>query len=66
MPDLTPFWVTWSTTAHTPAGVPVTAEGPHAEGLVGSHENTQVFHVMHQALFPQRLWLPLVVAGTLP
>jgi alkaline phosphatase len=66
MPDLTPFWITWSTTAHTSADVPVTAVGPFAEGLVGFHENTQVFHVMHHALFPQRLWLPLVVSGNSP
>ena len=45
------FHVTWSTTGHTGADVPVMAGGPGSELLSGRHEN---------------IWLHEVIASVLP
>jgi alkaline phosphatase len=50
MPDATPFYVNWTSKDHTPADVPVTAQGPWSELLIGSYENTHVHDVMCIAL----------------
>jgi alkaline phosphatase len=50
MPDETHFYVNWTTTTHTAADVPVTAQGPWSELLIGSYENTHVHDVMCIAL----------------
>jgi alkaline phosphatase len=44
------FVVGWATTGHTSAPVPVTAVGPGAEGVRGFIENTELFHVMVDAM----------------
>lgn len=44
------FVVGWATTGHTAAPVPITAAGPGAEGLAGSIENTDLFHVLVAAM----------------
>jgi alkaline phosphatase len=44
------FAVGWSTEGHTAVPVPVTAEGPGADRLVGTYENTHVHDVMKKAL----------------
>jgi len=44
------FEMGWTTTEHTADSVPVTAEGPGAEKLVGVYENTHVYDVMKEAL----------------
>ena len=44
------FVMGWATTGHTAAAVPVTAQGPGAEGFAGVVENTDVFHVMVDAM----------------
>lgn len=47
MPDGTPFWVDWSTNGeHTGVDVPVTAQGPHSEILVGEYPLTRIFEAM--------------------
>ena len=48
------FVVDWTTTGHTNLDVPVTAMGPGARDLTGVYENTHVFDVMREALFPTR------------
>jgi uncharacterized repeat protein (TIGR01451 family) len=50
MPDATPFYVNWTSDEHTAADVPVTAQGPWSELLIGSYENTHVHDVMCIAL----------------
>lgn len=44
------FSLDWTTRAHTSVPVPITAEGPEAEGLGGVYENTHVYEVMKKAL----------------
>ena len=60
MPDGTPFYVTWATTGHTSADVPVTAQGKEASSLVGAYENTYIYDVMDRALLDWTVWLPVV------
>jgi alkaline phosphatase len=61
MPDGTPFYVNWTTTAHTAADVPVTAEGPDSQFLLGTHENTYIYQVIFRAYFlGHDIFLPLV------
>jgi alkaline phosphatase len=50
MPDGTPFNVSFSTSIHTNRDVPVTAAGPGAPGLEGTHDLTAVFAAMHRAI----------------
>lgn len=50
MPDGTPFYVNWSSSEHTPSDVPVTAQGPSAEALQGTYENTYIHNVMVNTL----------------
>ncbi len=40
----------WTTEEHTDVPVPVTAEGPDAEALVGQHPNTVVHDLLERAL----------------
>lgn len=62
MPDETPFWVNWTTTDHTTADVPTTAQGPWSHLLVGTYENTHIHDIMRIALFfDPVVFLPLVV-----
>jgi alkaline phosphatase len=44
------FVLGWATTGHTSAPVPITSSGPGAERLNGSIENTDLFHVMADAM----------------
>jgi alkaline phosphatase len=44
------FVMGWATTGHTAAAVPITAQGPQAERLSGTIENTDLFAVMADAL----------------
>jgi alkaline phosphatase len=44
------FSVHWTTEAHTPAAVPVTAGGPGAEDLSGTYEITHLYDVMARVL----------------
>ena len=46
MPDMTPFYVNWTTTGHTPVNVPVTSSGPVAAALIGTYENTYIYDIM--------------------
>jgi alkaline phosphatase len=47
MPDGTPFWVDWTTSGeHTGVDIPVTAQGPHSEMLLGEYPLARVFEVM--------------------
>lgn len=46
------FVVDWTTTGHTNVDVPLTAMGPGSERLTGYYENTYVYEVMRDALFP--------------
>jgi alkaline phosphatase len=40
----------WTTTEHTSVAVPLTASGPSADDLTGTHDNTHVFDVARQVL----------------
>jgi alkaline phosphatase len=44
------FVLDWTTTAHTSAPTPVTAEGPGSEALAGFYPNTHLYEVMREAL----------------
>ena len=46
MPDMTSFFINWSTNVHTSVNVPVTASGPLADALIGTYENTSIYDVM--------------------
>lgn len=59
MPDGTPFYVNWTTTSHTAADVPTTAQGPWSYLLAGTYENTYIHDVMRIALV--QVFLPLVL-----
>jgi alkaline phosphatase len=62
MPDATPFYVNWTTTTHTAADVPTTAQGAYAGLLNGTSENTHIYSVMFQAAISDWwVWLPLVL-----
>lgn len=50
MPDLTPFYVNWSTSGHTGVNVPVSSTGPLSESLIGVFENTYIFEIMKMNL----------------
>ena len=57
--DGTPFYVTWSTSGHTSADVPVSASGPAAGLFNGIHQNTSVFWNMSRLIF-EPVFLPLI------
>ena len=59
MPDATPFYISFSTTNHTAADVPVSATGPWSSILQGTQQNTEVFFTMRKAL-DWWVWLPVV------
>ncbi len=62
MPGAAQFCLDWTTTGHTAADVPVTAQGPGAQVLQGTYENTYVHEVMRLAMeATARVYLPLVV-----
>jgi alkaline phosphatase len=44
------FALDWTTTSHTGAPTPVTAEGPESEQLTGYYPNTHLYDVMHEIL----------------
>jgi alkaline phosphatase len=44
------FVLDWTTTAHTGAPTPVTAEGPNSGELAGYYPNTHLHQVMHEIL----------------
>jgi len=48
MPNMTPFYINWSTKGHTAVNVPVTSSGPQADSLIGTFENTYIYDVMMQ------------------
>ena len=50
MPDTRPFYINWTTGGHTSTDVPVTAIGPLAEELVGTHDNTFIYDLMLSAV----------------
>jgi alkaline phosphatase len=50
MPGGMPFYVNWTTGGHTAADVPVTAQGPWSDLLIGAYENTYIHEVMRLAL----------------
>jgi len=56
MPDGTPFYVNWTTDYHSAADVPVTVQGPRAELLSGTYENTHVHDAMYVAVAFDRMW----------
>ena len=45
-PDLTKFYVDWTTLSHTGIDVPTTSMGPEAAPLIGVFENTRIFDTM--------------------
>ena len=56
------FCVTWTTTGHTSADVPVTASGPFENMLSGSYDNTHIFDAMVRALMLDKsLFLPILL-----
>jgi alkaline phosphatase len=59
MPNSTPFYITWTTSGHTAADVPVTASGPWSSTLQGTHQNTEIFFSLRKSL-DWWTWLPLV------
>jgi alkaline phosphatase len=50
MPGGAPFYVNWTTNEHTATDVPVTAQGPWSDLLIGAYENTYIHEVMRLAL----------------
>ena len=51
MPDGTSFWVDWTTDGeHTGVDVPVTAQGPYSEMLLGEYPLTRIFEAMRAVL----------------
>ena len=44
------FVMDWTTSEHADVPVPVTAEGPEAEGFTGEHPNTYAHEVLVKAL----------------
>ncbi len=56
------FCVTWTTTGHTGADVPLTASGPFSHMLAGSFDNTRTFDAMYEALMlDETVFLPLML-----
>lgn len=53
MPEGNPFYVSWSSLEHTGADVPTTAQGPWADLLDETYENTYIYDVMRLALGSQ-------------
>jgi len=43
MPNISEFYVNWSTIGHTAVDVPATASGPYSDYLSGKFENTYIF-----------------------
>ncbi|HEY63103.1 MAG TPA: alkaline phosphatase [Caldilineae bacterium] len=60
MPDGTPFYVSWTTGGHTSVDVPTTAQGPWADLLAGTYENTYIHDVMLRGL-NWWIWMPTVL-----
>ncbi|TEU16699.1 MAG: hypothetical protein E3J21_10105 [Anaerolineales bacterium] len=60
MPNLTPFYVNWTSGGHTGDDVLTTTQGPWSDLLVGTYENTHIHDVMRVALEPQKIYLPLI------
>ena len=50
MPEGTAFYVSWSSWEHSGADVPTTAQGPWADLLDETYENTYIYDVMRLAL----------------
>jgi len=50
MPDDTLFYVNWTSTDHTGANVPTTAQGKNSDQLAGAYEITHIYEVMRQFL----------------
>jgi alkaline phosphatase len=46
MPDGSSFWVDWTSSSHTDARVPVTAQGPYADMLSGEIPMTRLYGTM--------------------
>jgi alkaline phosphatase len=46
MPDMSPFYINWTTAGHTAVDVPVTSGGPLSESLIGLYQNTYIFDTM--------------------
>jgi alkaline phosphatase len=65
MPGGAPFYVNWTSDGHTAADVPTTAQGPWADLLLGTYDNTYIHDVMRLALgdAPSVVYLPLLVRG---
>jgi alkaline phosphatase len=57
--DGTPFYISWSTSGHTSADVPISARGPNAELISAIHQNTTVFWLMSRLIF-EPLFLPFI------
>ncbi len=57
--DGTPFYVRWSTTGHTAANVPITADGPGSHLLNETVPNTTIFWAITWLLFYHQ-YLPLI------
>ncbi|BBH71752.1 alkaline phosphatase [Actinoplanes sp. OR16] len=45
-----PFFLDWTTDAHTSQNVPVTAYGPQSDRFTGQHPNTYVHEILHPLL----------------
>jgi len=63
MPEATAFYVSWSSSDHTGADVPTTAQGPWSDLLDGTYENTYIYDVMRLALGWYPVWLPLILSN---
>ncbi len=60
------FYVNWSSTHHTTATVPTTAQGPWSTLAAGNYENTHLYDVMRTALFhPLSLFVTGPTTGTM-
>jgi alkaline phosphatase len=46
MPDGRQFYVNWTTDSHTAALIPVSAQGPAADLVIGEFENTYIYDIM--------------------
>jgi len=50
MPDGTPFYINWTTSGHSDADVPTSAQGLLSNLLMGVYENTYIYDVMYSWL----------------
>jgi alkaline phosphatase len=50
MPDGRSFWVDWTSSSHTSERVPVTAQGPYSEMLIGEIPMTRLYETMYTYL----------------